>query len=209
MSRLAVLGAGGHGKVVAEIAELVGWDKIALFDDSQSRAFEECPWPICGTISDFIDIHRNFDGVIVAIGNNKVRFSLLYKLATLDVEIISVVHPRAILSQYCTIGKGSVIMANAVVNFGARIELGAILNTACIIEHDCVLGPCVHVSPNASLAGGVHIGKCTWIGMGASVKQLVTVEENVIVGAGAVVLSNVDRNLTIAGVPAVPLNSIL
>lgn len=91
-------------------------------------------------------------------------------------------------------------------NAGACIGRGAILNTGCSVDHDCILGMTVHVSPGARLAGGVIIGEGSWIGIGASVKQLVRIGSRVIVGAGAVVLADVPDGITVVGVPARPIS---
>ena len=115
------------------------------------------------------------------------------------------IHPTAVISQYSQIGLGSVVMANAVINPFVKIAQACIINTASSIDHDCTLAVGVHVSPGGNIAGGVKIGKHSWLGIGSSVKQLVQIGDNVTVGAGAVVVDDLDSDQTVVGVPAKPI----
>lgn len=202
MRRLAILGASGHGKVVADTAECCGWQAVEFFDDAWPQLQVNGCWTVAGDSDALLTRLSEFDGVLVAIGNNRIRYAKLLKLRSAGASLVTLLHPTATVSRYASIGEGSVVFANVVVNVGAQLGLGTILNTGCSIDHDCVLGASVHVSPGASLAGGVHVGDLSWIGIGASVRQLARIGNGVTVGAGAVVVADVADDLTVAGVPA-------
>lgn len=206
MKKLAILGASGHGKVVADIAETCGWEEINFFDDANTTkgATNGC-WPIAGRLSDFIlSSYDSYNAVIVAIGNNEIREKICEDLMARHIPLATLIHPAAIVSRYAQINPGSVVVAGAVVNAYSIVGRGAIINTNSSIDHDCCLGNYVHISPGAHLAGGVSIGDKSWIGIGACVKQQITIGNQVIVGAGSVVVKNISNNMTVAGVPARP-----
>jgi sugar O-acyltransferase (sialic acid O-acetyltransferase NeuD family) len=202
VKKLAILGASGHGKVVADTAECCGWHSIEFFDDAWPVRQGNGVWLIVGDTTALLARLPEYAGVIVAIGDNRIRQSKLAELQAAGARLITLLHPVATVSRYACIGVGSVVFAGVVVNADASVGQGAILNTGCSIDHDCVLGDAVHVSPGARLAGGVRVGDLSWIGIGASVRQLLLIGSRVIVGAGAAVVCNVVDDATVAGVPA-------
>ncbi|WP_394169174.1 acetyltransferase [Saccharospirillum alexandrii] len=202
MKQLAILGASGHGRVIADAAELSGWQKPIFFDDAWPSVEVNGPWSIEGDTKVLIERLSVFDAVAVAIGNNRIRALKLAKLSEAGGNIVTIVHPSAVVSRYASIEVGSVILANAVVNASAKLGSGVIVNTGAVIEHDCVVGDYAHISPNAMLAGGVRVGELAWIGASAAVRQLIEVGEGAIVGMGSVVTRDVPTGVTVAGVPA-------
>ncbi len=200
--RLAILGASGHGKVVADAALMGNWDEIIFFDDAWPELTEVGPWQVVGNTRQLMEQSLCFEGAIVAIGNNVIRLEKLHELEQTGLQLVTIIHPLAVVSSYSEIGKGSVVFAGAVINAFATIGCGCIVNTGSTIDHDCVLADGVHVSPGAHLGGMVNVGKMAWIGIGASVKQCVKICENVIVGAGAAVVNDIASGLTVVGVPA-------
>lgn len=205
MRKLAILGASGHGRVVADIAESCGWNQIDFYDDAWPKVTKNACWTINGAIDDFYVHSPEFQGVIVGIGDNKTRLSIIDQLLANKMPLISLIHPSAVISQHASIGLGVVVMPQVVINVGVKIGDGVILNTSCSIEHDCKLEDGVHISPGAHLAGGVVVCKSTWVGIGANVRQYLSIGNNTIVGAGATVVSNVASNVTVVGTPAKPL----
>lgn len=202
MRRLAILGASGHGKVVADTAECCGWSSINFFDDAWPEVQVNDVWPVVGNTIGLLEKLPQYDGFIVAIGNNRIRLEKLLQLRAAGGRMATLVHPAATVSRYANIEEGTVIFAGAVVNASTHIKLGSILNTACSVDHDCVIGRAVHISPGARLAGGVHIGDESWVGIGASVRQLVAIGQRVMVGAGAAVVGDIPDDVMVAGVPA-------
>ena len=204
MKRLAILGASGHGKVVADAAELSGWDSVVFYDDAWPVFNTNGIWPIQGGSRELIKSLRRYDGVVVAIGDNTVRLEKLAELESGNASIAVIVHPSAQVSRYARVSPGTVVFANAAVNAGALLGKGCIINTGSVVEHDCRLADGVHVSPNAALAGGVVVGRASWIGIGAVVKQLVSIGDGVVIGMGAVVTRNMSDELVAIGNPARP-----
>ena len=200
--KLAILGASGHGKVVADTAECCGWQSVEFFDDAWPCLQTNAAWSVVGDSAALMARLVDFDGVVVAIGNNRIRHAKLLELRAAGACLVTLVHPAAIVSRYAAICQGTVVFAGAVVNAEACIGQGAILNTGCSIDHDCVLGDAVHISPGVRLAGGVQVGDFSWVGIGASVRQLVCIGERVMVGAGSAVVSDIPNDVTVAGVPA-------
>lgn len=205
MKRLAILGASGHGKVVADIAECCRWEEIVFFDDAWPSVTTNGCWQVAGDSQTLVQRLKQFNGVVVAIGNNVVRAQKLAWLNQMSAPLVTLIHPSAVVSRYAELGIGTVAMPGVVVNAGTRAGVGTILNTGCSVDHDCVIESCVHISPGARLAGGVHVGAQSWIGIGASVKQLVRIGQNVTVGAGAAVVADLSDDITAVGVPARPL----
>lgn len=204
MRRLAILGASGHGKVVAEIAELNDW-QVFFFDDAYPSIQQLAHWSIVGTTQDLLNSLQQYDGCFVAIGNNRIRLDKEKLLLESGAYFPVLIHPSAVVSGYASVGAGSVVMAGAMINPFAQIGQACIINTASTVDHDCALADGVHISPGAHLAGGVSVGECAWVGIGSAVKQCLHIGSNTLVGAGAAVVANVADGLTVAGVPAKPM----
>lgn len=205
MKRLAIIGASGHGKVVADVAELVGWQYIVFYDDAWPSIDSVGAWPVVGRTSDLVDCIDAYDSFFVAIGNNEVRWEKFKYLSEFKHNSAILVHPAAIVSKYAVLEEGTVVMANAVINSFATLCRASIVNTGATIDHDCVLEAATHVSPGANLAGRVLLGKMSWVGIGANIIQEIVIGDNVIVGAGATVVNNIDSGLTVVGLPARPI----
>lgn len=203
MNRLSILGAGGHGKVVADAAEVCGhWDEIVFYDDAWPQKKECGPWRIVGSVQSFLKTSPADGDVVIAIGNNAVRANIVSIVRDAGFTLTSIIHPAAVVSKYANIGAGTVIFAGAIVNAEANIGLSCIINTGATVDHECRLGQAVHICPGAHLSGTVSIGDKSWIGVGACVRQGITIGSNVMVGAGAVVVSLLPNNVTAVGNPA-------
>lgn len=202
MKRLAILGASGHGKVVADIALSIGWDTVVFFDDAWPERTVNAHWPVEGDTSGLIELKDAFDGVVVAIGHCNTRLKKQSYLADAGCEITTLVHPAACVSRFASIGSGTVVMPGAVVNADASIGEACIINSGATVDHDCVLGGGVHIAPGAHLSGDVWVGSCSWLGTGAAVKHGIRIGSNVMVGAGSVVIQDVPDRCTVVGNPA-------
>lgn len=200
--RLAILGASGHGKVVADAALEAGWKQVVFFDDAWPEVNENGCWSVVGTSRDLISRLADFDGVVVGIGNNRIRLIKQRELSTAGARLATVFHPLAVVSRFAVLGAGSVVFAGAIVQVDSRLGEACIVNTNASVDHDCQLADGVHVCPGTSVAGLVSIGECSWIGIGACIKQLVQIGKDVTVGAGAVVVSDIADSQRAVGVPA-------
>ncbi|MCX0429256.1 MULTISPECIES: acetyltransferase [Aeromonas] len=206
MIKCAILGASGHGKVIAELAELNGFKEIIFFDDRFPELMQLAHWQVKGCTTDLLALVQDFDLVVVAIGNNSTRLQKLRVLQQFGAKLVPLVHPHATVSGYAQLGEGTVVMAHAVVNAFATVGVGGIINTSATVDHDCVLADGVHISPGAHLAGGVCVGEHSWIGIGAQVNQLICIGNKVIVGAGATVIRDIPDFQTVVGTPAVVIS---
>jgi len=197
MNRLVIVGAGGHGKVIADNALKNGYTDICFVDDN---AIGECMgFPIVGVCDDLKKLNDGLTDFVIGIGNNATRKMIAEKY---DVNWVTLIHPSAHIALKVSIGKGTVLMAGVVVNACATIGEHCIINTSAIVEHDNVIENYVHISPNATLGGTVHIGVGAHIGIGATVKNNIDICGHCVVGAGAVVVKNIEECGTYIGVPA-------
>ena len=190
--KLTIIGASGHGKVCADIAEKIGYNEIEFLDDDIS--LQTCgKWPVVGCVEKANYIQND---LFVAIGNSDIRKKLMNR------NCVTLIHPNAVVADDTQIGDGTVVMAGAVINPGAKIGRGVIVNTSSSIDHDCVVGDFVHVSVGAHLSGTVTVGEGTWIAVGASIANNVSICSSCTVGAGAVVIKDINESGTYVGVPA-------
>jgi sugar O-acyltransferase (sialic acid O-acetyltransferase NeuD family) len=189
--KLAIIGAGGHGKVVGEIALLNQYKLIDFFDDDQIKKTKEFPFTIIDTV-DYLNKHlEDYDAFFVAIGDNETRSEKIEWLKKNKMNIVSLIHPKSTISKFSSIGIGTCVMANAVVNAGSLIKEGVIINTSASVDHDCLIEDFAHISPNCSVSGGVRIGKFTHLGTGTSVHPGIDIGNNV----KSVIGSNVFKNI--------------
>lgn len=202
MKRLALLGASGHGKVVADAALASGWDSVEFFDDAWPDRRMNGIWPVTGNSAELMARAREFDGVIVSIGDCEIRWQKHCELRAAGAKLALVVHPAATISRHAVLGEGCVAMAGAVVNIDAVVGQACIINTGATVDHDCRIGDAAHIGPGAHLSGNVQIGQCSWVGIGAVVKQGLRIGDRVMVGAGAVVVQPVFDAQTVVGNPA-------
>lgn len=194
MSRLIIIGASGHGKVVADIATLNGYRDIVFLDDD--KTIKECGgFPVVGGT-----LEAPEGALFVAVGNAAIRERLMQHYINRTQPVL--IHPAAVVAKDVTIGYGSVVMAGAVINPGSVIGKGVIINTCSSVDHDCVVGNYAHVSVGAHLCGTVAIGDRTWIGAGAIVKNNTNICEACMIGAGAVVVHDIVASGIYIGVPA-------
>jgi sugar O-acyltransferase (sialic acid O-acetyltransferase NeuD family) len=202
MLRIACVGAGGHGKVVADAAVSLARDEIVGFlDDDPSLAGRSVVGlPVLGPISAWRDF--GIEAIVPAIGANRARREIILRETSQGATAMTIIHPSAIISGWAELCAGVTVMAGAVVNAGAVVGENAIVNTGAIVEHDCLIGPHVHIAPGCCLAGEVSVGEGTFLGIGSRVLPSVRVGDWCVIGAGAVVTKDVEDNITVVGVPA-------
>jgi len=204
-----IVGAGGHGQVVADIllcayrAGSVAVPVGYLDDDPQHHGQARLGLRVWGPL-EHIDAVSH-DAVILAIGNNRARQVLYERLEGRGERFATAIHPRSILASDVSIGPGSMVCAGAIVNPGSVVGANVILNTGCTVDHHNRIGDHVHVAPGAHLGGNVTIGTGVLVGIGAIVMPQRQVGEWCVVGAGAVVTKDIPANMIAVGVPARPL----
>lgn len=193
--RIAVFGAGGHGKVVIDAIEHnKGFVVACVVDDRPQLGATILGHAVIGGREALLAHCGGIDAVIVAVGDNRARMEVADWLTEQGFELQSVIHPAAVVATSATIGAGALIMPGAVVNADAHIGANAIINSGAVVEHDCEVGEGAHVAPGAVLCGGARVGACTLIGAGAVVLPGVKVGPALLVKAGTVAAKNMERN---------------
>lgn len=200
--RLAIFGAGGHGKVVAETALASGWQEVAFYDDEFPDKKFTGNIVISGKLENLITDINSYDGCHVAIGTNNIRFDLIEKIKAIGVSFPNIIHPSAIISNTASLADASCIMSGVIVNAGSEIGTGVILNSASLVEHDCKIEDAVHIGPGVLLGGGVTVGSRSWVGIGATVIHAIKIGADAIVGAGSVVVRDVPNGVISVGAPS-------
>jgi sugar O-acyltransferase (sialic acid O-acetyltransferase NeuD family) len=198
--KLIIIGASGHGKVVADIAiKMNKWQSIAFLDDDESIK-TSMGLEVIGRTADAFTYKDEAD-FFVAIGSNTTREKIQEKLIEQGINVICLIHPSAVIGTNVEIGFGSVVMAGVVINSSSRIGNGCIINTSSSLDHDNVIEDYVHISPGVRAAGSVRVGKGSWIGIGSVISNNVNIYSGCKVGAGAVVVKDITEPGTYVGVP--------
>lgn len=204
---LLVFGAGGHGKVVADVAQCVGFEVVGFIDDAAGHRGRRI-WDLqVMSLEDAVSLQERWPGVCVGlgVGDNAARERCAARAEEADFPIATLVHPRATVARKARLGQGTVVMSGASINPDAVLGAGCIINTGAVVEHDCRLGAYVHLSPNAALGGAVVVGDRSHLGLGAVALPGVRIGADVRVGAAAAVIANIADGATAVGVPARPL----
>ena len=201
IERLAIIGAGGHAKVVLDALLNLGWRNVSL--DIYSEDKNEVGWDFSGYpvryLSSAALTGQQFH---VAIGSNAVRHRITDAICKVGGSPLSIVHPRAIVSATSRIGAGSFVAAGSIIGPSAILGAGCIVNHGSVIDHDCRLDNYVHIAPGATLGGAATIMADVLVGAGANVLPKVTVGSAALIGAGAVVHRDIPAGSTYVGVPA-------
>lgn len=203
MKNVAIIGYSGHSYVVIDVVQLLGYNIIGYFE---KKEVENNPFEL-----KYLGDERLFEFnddicCIIAIGDNTIRYKIYNYLIEKKVNILSLIHPKANVSNLSMIKEGTVVFQGASINAFANIGKGVIINTSSVVEHECVVGDFSHIAPSAVLAGNVKVGTNTFIGANSVIKQGISIGNNVIIGAGSVVLKDISDNTTWVGNPAKRIN---
>lgn len=198
MDKLAVIGGGGHGRVVADLARVLGWEPI-IYDDAHPLIWRGSVISV-GAIQD-VEVVPSLR-VLLGIGDNIKRSEIFKAFVQSNVSLPCLIHPSVICASQVEIGLGTVLLPGSIIHTGAAVGAGCIVNIGATIDHDCILDDFVHVSSGSNLAGGVVVGEGAWIGANAVVRQGVRIGPGAVVGAGAVVVRDVLTETTVVGNPA-------
>ena len=194
--KLTIIGAPGHGKIIADIARLRGYREMEFLDDAPSLT--SCyDIPVTGPLEKAREIEND---LFIAIGNANIRKQLMETFSAKHFPVL--IHPNAVIGGDVQIGDGSVVTAGTVINPCTVIGKGVIVNTCSSVDHDCVIHDYVHISVGAHVCGNVEIGEGTWIGAGSTISNNITICPGCVIGAGAVVVKDIDIPGTYIGVPA-------
>lgn len=191
---LYIYGAGGHGLVCADIARDAGYENIIFLDDSPT--LDSDITSLC-----YDDELEKYD-MFVAIGSSSVREKISEKILNAGFNLISLIHPSAIISSSASVGEGVCVMPRAVINAKAKINKGAIINTGAVIEHECLIGEYAHICPAVALAGACEVGAHAWVGIASCAKQGIKIGANAMIGAGSVIVRDVPEGAKVYGNPA-------
>lgn len=182
---LLVLGAGGHGKAVAEAALLSGdWSRVLFVDDRWPELRESFGLPVVSDLAGLTGVAEQADAAIAAVGDNALRERWLAKIRAAGLPLATVIHPRACVSASARLGAGTAVMAMAMIGVDVRIGEGAIVNAGAVVDHDASLGDLAHLGVGVNIAGGVRIGACAWLQAGCSAGYHVVVADGARFAAG-------------------------
>ncbi|PEN60675.1 acetyltransferase [Bacillus toyonensis] len=199
--KLLIIGAGGHGRVIADIAlRMNKWEHIAFLDDNEDVK-TAMGIEIIDKLASALEYIQDYD-LLVGIGNNVMRERIQGQLEACRASIPVLVHPNASLGEHVQLGAGTVVMAGVVINCCTKIGKGCIINTASTIDHDNIIEDYAHISPGAHLAGTVKIGRGTWLGIGSIISNNINITSGCRIGAGTVVVKDITELGTYVGVPA-------
>lgn len=208
MSGIAIIGAGGHGRVIATILQASNAE-VAGFIDSGVKA--DLPFPLLGGDEDIprLKDEGKITSFIIGLGSIKggpsLRAKLFDQMIAHGLTPSVAIHPMAILSPGVKIGAGCAVMAGAIINTDTFIGKNSIINTGAIIDHDGQIGEHVHIAPGVTLSGNVTIGDHSLIGVGSTLRQGITIGENVTLGAGSVAVKDITDSVTAFGNPAMSI----
>ncbi|WP_330925635.1 acetyltransferase [Candidatus Sororendozoicomonas aggregata] len=202
-----IIGAGGHSKVVVEACLLSqAYSKLLIADESLDKVgtllLGKYPIHLLNTV-DKIPQYCH-----IAIGNNCIRQTLFDRINRHNTNFASIIHPKAVISISATVSSGCFIAAGVIVSSATIISDCCIINHGAVVDHDCFVGCFSHIAPNATLCGGVKIGRCVLIGAGSVVLPNISIQDNAVIGAGAVVTSNVSEGETVMGIPGTAIKNI-
>jgi sugar O-acyltransferase (sialic acid O-acetyltransferase NeuD family) len=203
IKRLIIIGAGGHGKVVADCAEATEYfSEIVFLDGLYPEVTKVEHWPVIGKGDDLSLLADANSVFFVAIGNNQTRAKLMTAINNVAGEITTLIHPSAVISPYVTIGAGTLVCANVVINIASNIGQGCIINTSTSVDHDCEIDDFVHLAPGTKLAGTIHIGEYSFVGIGGVIIPSLAIGKHCILGAGSTLLEDLPDYSLAVGSPA-------
>lgn len=206
-SKLIIVGASGHSKVIIDVFEQMGnYQILGLFDDGIPIGVEVLGYVLLGkinTIKSFLAEHADVQ-VFVAIGDNwtrsKVKSQLDQNIA--DIHWANAVHPHAQIGKGTVLGKGVAILAGAVINSEVHIDDFTIIGSNTTLDHESHLGAYASLAPGVCVGGNVRIGDFSAVGLGANIIHGISIGAQTVIGAGATVLQNFGDNLVVYGTPA-------
>jgi UDP-N-acetylbacillosamine N-acetyltransferase len=205
-NKLVIWGASGHALVVADIIRLSGIYEIAGFIDDVNVERHKTGFHSFHILGgrEQLDIVRRkgVEHIIFGFGDSEARLNLTELVHEKGFTLITAIHPRSVVADDVKIGQGTVIAAGAVINPCTSIGENVIVNTSASVDHECVIDDGVHICPGVHLGGRVTVGRSTWVGIGAVVKDRVRIGAGSLIGAGSVVVTDIPEGVVAYGVPS-------
>lgn len=208
MKKLFIYGAGGLGRGVIELAEIINskdniWDIKGFIDDSKVIKGKK----INGyNVYSFEDIKNRFNSddveISVAIGDPYIKKNIIKNIEKLNCKVASLIHPNCYISKWNQIGKGVIIRDGCSISTNVIMHDYVIINMNCSIGHDVVINDYVTISPGSNISGNVNIGEMTYIGSGVNIRDELTIGDGAIVGIGSTVVKNIPSDVVVVGNPA-------
>lgn len=206
MKTLVIVGAGGHGKVCADLAERSrDSDSIVFSDGAHDRGTLAGRWMVEFHDEDLLSLNPvgyEFVLGVGQVGTGQTRQTIFSRIVASGLAPATLIATNASVSRDSTMGPGTLIGFMSTINIGAVIGTDVIVNTRAVIEHDATIGNHVHISTGAIVNGGATVGHRCLVGSSATVLQGVSICHDTIVGAGAVVTGDIDSPGIYVGVPA-------
>ncbi len=206
MEKLIIIGAGGHARVVLDVAIATRrFEPLGFVDDNRKAGLLIDGLPVLGNlerIPSFVAEHGPVS-FVVAIGDNFARSQVVERIESISPEITwtVVIDPSAVISPRASIGKGAMIMPGVVINPAVSIGRHAIINNNTSLAHDNVFGDFSSTGPGVNTGGGVSVGAFSHVGVGAAVSHDITIGTNTVIGAGSVIIRHCPENAIVVGVP--------
>lgn len=143
MKRIIILGAGGYGRTIADMARQLGYREVFFLDDGQTGPH------ILGKCSDYGRFADGNTEIYPGIGNNSVRMQWIERLLSENIPVPTLIHPTAYVSPEARIGMGAVVLPMAMIGTGVTVQKGCIINMGALVDHDCIIEAGAHLSPGA------------------------------------------------------------
>ena len=204
---LVIIGAGGFGREVAWLVERINreektWNLKGFVDDQQPVGTKVNQYTVIGTTESIKQSKKDLY-VVCAVGNAKTRKRIIQSLEnTKTIHFATVTDPSVIHSDEITIGEGSILCAGTILTTNITIGKHVIINLDCTVGHDAVIEDYTTLYPSVNVSGMTTIGTGSEIGTGVNIIQGKTIAQDVIVGAGGVVVKDLLESGTYAGIPA-------
>jgi len=203
--KLAIIGAGELGKLVAHHALKSSQFKVVGFYDNFPKKDNFENLPVFGKIEKIIDDYNSglFDKLFIAIGYNqmKSRSQLFLKFKGI-ISFANIIHSSSFVDDSCKLGEGIFILPGCTLDFGVELEDNILLNTGVTIAHHTKIKSHTFVSPGATMAGLITINECCFIGINSTIIDGINVGTGSIIGGGAVVIKDTEKNSVSVGVPS-------
>ena len=191
MKDIVLIGGGGHCNSVIDVIEQEGlFNIIGIIDQQELLGKDILGYQVIGNDSDLNNLVKKCKNIIITIGQIRSplsRIKLFDLVLKLGFNLPTIISPRAYVSQHSSIGIGSIIMHDVVVNAGALIGDNCIINTKSIIEHGVNIGNHCHISTNVVINGDTTIGDGSFIGSGSVTKESIRVNDYFFAKAGSVI----------------------